>query len=446
MIEDARDHSPASNADRAELAALERRLGAEIGRLRREARTARMLAGIACGALALGLVAMTNPDVARVIQTKRLEIVDDEGRVTMVATSNAQGARLDLWNATGANVARLGSNDTGGDFIVWNGNGQTAFSAYAQKTGGRAEIGSSAGKVAAIVEAGPSGGRMTLSNAAGSPVVGAGAFEAGGAVRIGDRDNKDAAVLQATSSGGSLSIEGATGSTFARLRAGYAGGVSDPAAKAGGHRGSASATEAEAVVVALSAAGSARLDAPSASASVDVSTSKGERVASLEKSDAGGLFVARTPNDKVLVSAGASSAGAAGGVLQVFNGEQNPVFAAAANSEGAGRLALGTSAGVATLVAESGKVDGGSLSLVQGGKRALAVLSTPRGGLLTISGADGTPLVVAGRADDASGGAIVVRSTAGKDLVRVGTDDKGGGNVLLFNKDATERKAVAGPR
>lgn len=446
MIDDTRAGTPASPADRTELAALETRLGAEIGRLRREARTARILAGISCAALALGLVAMTNPEVARVIQTKRLEIVDDEGRVAMVATTNPQGARVDLWNSSGANVARLGANDAGGDFIVWNRDGQTAFSAYAQKTGGRAEIGSIGGKIAAVLESGPSGGRMTLSNAAGSPVMGAGAFEAGGALRIGDRANKDAAVLQASDAGGSLTIDSASGNTVARMRAGDGGGEFDLAARNGGNRISASATEGESVVVALSPAGSARLDATAATASVDVSTSKGERVASLERNESGGLFVARNAADRVLLSAGASGAGAAGGVLQVFNGEQNPVFAAAANTEGAGRLALGTAGGVATLIAESGKTDGGSFSLVQGGKRALAFLSTPLGGLLNISGNDGTPLVVAGRADDAPGGAVVVRSAAGKDLVRVGTDDKGGGNVLLFNKDATERKAVAGPR
>jgi len=56
------------------------------------------------------------------------------------------------------------------------------------------------------------------------------------------------------------------------------------------------------------------------------------------------------------------------------------------------------------------------------------------------------PLVVAGAAEDAAGGAVVVRSNEGKDLVRVGVDEKGSGNVTLFNKDASERKIVAGPR
>jgi hypothetical protein len=39
-----------------------------------------------------------------------------------------------------------------------------------------------------------------------------------------------------------------------------------------------------------------------------------------------------------------------------------------------------------------------------------------------------------------------VRGGEGKDLVRVGIDERGGGNVILFNKDASERRAVAAPR
>jgi len=54
--------------------------------------------------------------------------------------------------------------------------------------------------------------------------------------------------------------------------------------------------------------------------------------------------------------------------------------------------------------------------------------------------------VIAGAAEDASGGVVAIRSGDGRDLVRVGVDDKGSGNVTLFNKDASERKTVAGPR
>jgi hypothetical protein len=65
---------------------------------------------------------------------------------------------------------------------------------------------------------------------------------------------------------------------------------------------------------------------------------------------------------------------------------------------------------------------------------------------MNIFSAAGAPSVVAGNADDASGGVVLLRSAEGKDLARLGVDDKGGGNVVLFNKDATERKTLAGPR
>jgi hypothetical protein len=98
------------------------------------------------------------------------------------------------------------------------------------------------------------------------------------------------------------------------------------------------------------------------------------------------------------------------------------------------------------MIAESGKDDGGAFSLVRGGKRSVAFVAGPNGGLLNLFSTAGIPLIAVGGTDDAAGGAVILRSAEGKDLVRVGVDDKGGGNVVLFNKDASERKTVAGPR
>ena len=116
------------------------------------------------------------------------------------------------------------------------------------------------------------------------------------------------------------------------------------------------------------------------------------------------------------------------------------------NAEGAGRLAIGTAAGVATLTAEAGKDDGASISLVRGGKRSIAFIAGANGGLMNLFSAAGNPCVVAGNADDAAGGVILIRAAEGTDLARMGIDEKGSGNVVLFNKDGTERKTVAGPR
>ena len=132
--------------------------------------------------------------------------------------------------------------------------------------------------------------------------------------------------------------------------------------------------------------------------------------------------------------------------MQLYNDDESPVFAAAVTADAAGRLALGTAAGSATFIAESGKDDGASMSLVRGGKRLLAFLAGSNGGLVNLFSATGAPIWVAGNADDGSGGVTVLRSEAGKDLVRIGVDEKGSGNVVLFNRDASERKTVAGPR
>ncbi|MFO0004194.1 MAG: hypothetical protein ACK559_23990, partial [bacterium] len=78
-------------------------------------------------------------------------------------------------------------------------------------------------------------------------------------------------------------------------------------------------------------------------------------------------------------------------------------------------MALGTAAGVATMTAEAGKDDGASLSLVRGGKRSIALLAGASGGLLNLFAATGSPAVVAGTADDAAGGLVLIRSTDGTD-------------------------------
>ncbi len=418
----------------------------EVRRLKAESRRTRLIGGLAALAVGLGLLAMRDPGAAPVIQAKRLEIVDDSGRVTAMLSTAPQGGRLDVWDSSGANTARLGSNDLGGDFILWNREGKAIFGAFTQQTGGRMEVGTSLGRAGAFVESGPHGGRLALADPSGDPVVGAAATASGGAIRVADGQNHDAAVLEATSVGGALAISSNGGVLMARVRAAEAGGELDLAAKVGNGRVRASASETNSVVIAASAAGAAKIEATKVAGMVDVLNDKGDRIASMEANDGGGLLVCRAGGERPVASLGASGSSGKGGLLQVYNAQQSPVLAASVNSDGAGRLAIGTAAGVATLTAESGKDDGASISLVRNGKRSLALLAGTSGGLLNLFSAAGAPVVVAGTADDAAGGALIIRATEGTDLVRVGIDPKGSGNVVLFNKDATERTTVAGPR
>jgi len=432
----------------AALASELRSLRGEVASLRARTRAARLVGVVSATVLVLGLGAMTAPaqQVSRVLQTKRLEIVDDAGRVALVATAAPQGGRLDLWNTAGANVARLGVNDAGGDFILWSRDGSPSVSAYAQSAGGRLEVGGGGERVAALIESSTLGGRLSLANRAGNPVVGAAAFDDGGTIRVANRENRDVAVLSSAQTGGGLALSAGSGELFARLLAGEDGGEFDLACRGGTHRVTASATEKESLVSALSPRGAARLESTPAGGSVDVLGADGARLASLETNAVGGVLVCRTSGERALASIGANPQLDRGGIMQIYNAAQSPVFAAAANAEGAGRLALGTSDGAATFIAESGREDGASLSLSRAGRRSLALLAGTTGGLVNLFSAAGTPIVVAGAAEDAAGGAVIVRSLEGKDLVRVGVDERGGGNVVLFNKDASERRSVAAPR
>lgn len=157
-------------------------------------------------------------------------------------------------------------------------------------------------------------------------------------------------------------------------------------------------------------------------------------------------MLCRTPTGDPLLLAGASTEDSTGGMLQVFNGAKVPIFAVAANAEGAGRFAIASGEGNAVIVAEGGKDDGASLLLARNGKRAVTLVSAPTGGLISISNASGAPVVAAGVAADAPGGALVLRSALGKDLARIGTNEKGSGDIVVFNEDGTEKKSFSTSR
>ena len=125
---------------------LERRLGmleCELAANRRSAGRCRTL----CAALAISLAGMgclaastIRDSLADVIQARRLEIVNADGKVVLAASATDTGGQLDVWTTKGRNVIRAGVNDQGGDFNLWSGAGTTLFSAFATPAGGEAGL------------------------------------------------------------------------------------------------------------------------------------------------------------------------------------------------------------------------------------------------------------------------------------------------------------------
>ncbi|MSR41580.1 MAG: hypothetical protein EXS10_06735 [Phycisphaerales bacterium] len=440
-------NSTSSEILSARLDALELGLTAEVVRASREARRWKCAAISAIALLGTGLLGLTtaSKDVLPLIQTNRLEVVDSQNRVVFLATAAPDGGRLDLWNKSGQNVLRASAAISGGDLAIWNSNGDLAVGAFATRGGGRVEV-STAGRSGAMLASTEDGGAIALTNARGLAVFGANASTLGAALRIGDSENRDALILGSGEDGGSLAINSAKGGVVGRLRAGTDGAEFDLASPDGARRIAARANAAECFMLAGDSLGAAKLSTDGEGASIAVLNSQGQALVELDGSKEGGTLLCRTAAGNPLLLAGASAGESTGGTLQVFNDAKVPVFAVAANADGAGRFAIASGEGHAVIVAEGGKDDGASFLLARNGKRAVTMISAPAGGLISISNATGAPVVAAGVATDAPGGALVLRSAQGKDLARIGTNEKGCGDIVVFNADGTEKKSFSTSR
>mgnify|MGYP003342027084 CR=1 FL=1 len=127
------------------------RLELEVQSLRRgQARWRR--ATLMVGALAvLGTLAGFAADsVVDVLRARRLEIVGNDGRVSVLLSAAEQGGQLDVWAKGGANVARLAAAESGGDLSLWNTAGKAAAGVYASSGGGRLEGSRGNGELAEI--------------------------------------------------------------------------------------------------------------------------------------------------------------------------------------------------------------------------------------------------------------------------------------------------------
>lgn len=317
------------------------------------------------------------PDVVR---ARRVEVVDEAGRVVLLASSQSWGGQLDLWGATGQNTIRLASQAAGGDLVVFHTGGKAVGGLFAVDGGGRMEVSALSNAASSIAQA-------TDQSAAWGTLDGAGksaalcSSPAAGASRIAlmDGDGREQVALAGSSgSGGAVRVGDAHGALAAQVAVGPAGGL----------------------VEALTASGA------------------------------------------VVASLGATEG--SGGFAQVSNASGAQVFAAQAREDGSGKLALADAKGIPNLIAETGAEDGGTLSMLAGGRRIVGLGVGSAGGLLNLMNLEGVPVVVAGAASDADGGAVSVRTGAGAQVVRAGIDHLGAGELAVFDGTGS-RKVIVSP-
>ena len=112
--------------------------------------------------------------------------------------------------------------------------------------------------------------------------------------------------------------------------------------------------------------------------------------------------------------------------------------------EGGGRLMVGTSTGAPAFIAEANG-SAGTLAAYMQERRVAAIGAGKSGGLMNLLDGMGRPVVVAGAAEDADGGAVSVRNARGIQIGRLGVDAAGAGELAVYNATATVKKVIEAP-
>ncbi|NNF42043.1 MAG: hypothetical protein HKN62_03160 [Phycisphaerales bacterium] len=166
------------------------------------------------GGLMLGGAGDEGSAPTDVIQTRRLEIVDDIGTVRLALGSNEEGGTLGVKDKLGRTIMLAGAGQHGGVLVVTRTEtGQAAFTAGATRSGGALQVFDASGVRVMDALATQDGGQLTIA-AAGSP----------GEPGPGARAGRPAVRLQVASDGsGRVESFGDTGGPAVTLSAGVGG-------------------------------------------------------------------------------------------------------------------------------------------------------------------------------------------------------------------------------
>lgn len=344
-----------------------------------------------------GLLAAGLPDSFAVVRTKRLEIVDDQNRVLGLFAATADGSQLDVWNGTGANVARLSSASRGGDLSIWNAEGKAALGAFVGQEGGRFEVYDSGGRTMGRVSAARSGGELVLNTPVGKTGVIARSDDRGGGIAACDALGRPLAELSVTSNGGLLLVADQNGQAVGKVNSTERGGA------------------------------------------ISLFDGRGGAAFSAGADVGGGSFTLASADGKPIVTAAAGELG--GGAFEVRNAGGAAVVSASAGDQGSGRFSVSTADGNRG-VTMAATATGYSLSILEMARRVLLLEGNAGGGRIELTDPAGKAATVLGVDQSSKCGAIALRSANGQEVARLSADEKGNGNVTVYNQAGTERKAL----
>ncbi len=336
---------------------------------------------IATGATALAFATLAATQSARtpdVIRARRFEVVDKDDKIVLLAGIGQNGGQLDLWANGGSNVVRIGANNDGGDLSLWNTKQQGVAAIYATPQGARIEA--------------------TMADASGSAMLRA--EGAGPSIVIADGQDRPRVVATAAAGSAGISVRNENGQELAAMGA------------ADGSGGIMRVAQPDGVIA-------SQLLAVESGGMVECTTRAGVRAASF-----------------------GSPAATTGGSVVLFTPEGSEALTLTAHTDQGSRMALLGPAGDAIAVVEGGADNTGLFALFAQGKRVAALGASTSGGLLNLAKADGRAVVVAGVASDADGGAVSIRSGTGSQLVRLGIDRVGAGEVAVYDGPGTRKRVL----
>ncbi len=394
-----------------------------LATLERSSRRHRLISGLlGCALLAtIGIAATARQDVPEVLKTRRLEVLDAQGRLVLAADASERGGQLDIWNERGDNLVRIATNEFGGDWLMWNANGTPVISAYATPAGSDFMLWRGDGTIALAAQATADGGRVDAHAASGAAFYNLAAREGLAAMVMRNHEGKPAVRVQTAALGASVALMSEAEEPMLLARALEHGGELF-LTKRGGQRvlsAGADRESGEGALVVADAQGRGRFIATG-----------------------GGVAQWLDAEGRSILKAGAvGEEGRAG--LQVLNSDAHAIVSLAASEHGEGRLNIADQDGTSVFSAESVHETGGSMALSNAaGTRLFAVGSREQGGLLNMMNARGVPIVMMGYAEETRGGGLSIRNGRGIRIFNVGTADQEHGELRLWDADGRRMRLL----
>jgi hypothetical protein len=376
------------------LQALER----ELTTLRRANRWYRRGCAAALGSVAIGGLMAAASMVPDVVQAKKLEILDEQGKVVVAIDASKAGGQVNLWNAAGHNTMRIGTNDQGGDIAIWNNDGRSVFGAFAT----------------------PAGAELATWNAQGRSMWRTYPSEQGGIMDIGAIGGKQSLRLSGQKIGGSMQLFGSDGAEVMRASA----------TPTGSELATMNAAGVAAMVVGTDELGDGRVSLADQSGQLRLQLT-GEQVG-------GRVQVLNASSVPVVAMSGASWGG---GTLDMFNQTGGRVIGLVSKEDGSARFELVDQGGEEVVMLESiNDVGGGFAISDSSGARQVVIGAGQFGGLLNLMNDHGVAVCIAGAAEGGAGG-FSIRNERGVQVGQLTVDEDRGGLMTVWDAAGAKSKS-----